>query len=142
MKKRLNEVKRLQELAGIIKENNVGSNFTQVINSLSNDEKNKLLQLSKNVIEKAKKSGFTLYVNLNNYSWGDIIEFCIKHNHRDIESDGGKPEYHFMNDFKYKVERGVKISPKLEFDVTTGKYDGPWDENTIDVNRYLDFFKK
>jgi hypothetical protein len=64
MKKRLNEVKRLQELAGIIKENNVGSNFTQVINSLSNDEKNKLLQLSKNVIEKAKKSGFTFYVNL------------------------------------------------------------------------------
>jgi len=125
-------------------ENNriIGQDFISIIKNLTKEERNLLLKLSNNVIDKAKKRGFPTYVNVNNYKWGNIIELCIKHNHQNIESGGGKPEYHFMNDFKYKEERGVKINDKLEFDVTTGQYDGDWDESTISTTKYLSIFEE
>jgi hypothetical protein len=125
-------------------ENNtvIGQDFINIIKNLTKEERNLLLKLSNNVIDKAKKRGFPTYVNVNNYKWGNIIELVIKHNHQNIEAGGGKPEYHFMNDFKYKEERGVKINDKLEFDVTTGQYNGDWDESTISVTKYLSLFEE
>jgi hypothetical protein len=125
-------------------ENNIviGQDFINIIKNLTKEERNLLLKLSNNVIDKAKKRGFPTYVNVNNYKWGNIIELVIKHNHQNIESGGGKPEYHFMNDFKYKEERGVKINDKLEFDVTTGQYNGDWDESTISFTKYLSLFEE
>ena len=117
----------------------IGSDIREVIKKLSPSEKKDLVKLSNNVINKAKKSGFNLYVNLKTYSYGGAeIELCVKHNHRNPE---GSPEYNFMNDFKYKVERGVKVSPMLGFDVTTGSFSDSWDESTISIDKYLELIK-
>lgn len=116
----------------------VGSTFEEAVKSLSKDEKAQLYDLSKNVVDKAKKAGFSLYVNFRSYRKGGTIEFCVKHNHNNVE---GSKEYHFMNDFKYKVERSVRITPELDFDVTTGSYDGSWDEDTISVDKYFQIIK-
>ena len=117
----------------------IGSDIEEVIKKLSPSEKKDLVKLSNNVINKAKKYGFNLYVNLRTYSNGrSEIELCIKHNHRNPEPS---PEYDFMNDFKYKVERGVKVSSMLDFDVTTGSFSDSWDESTISIDKYLEFIK-
>ena len=131
-------MKRIHTFESFINENineGVGSGFETATKNLSSAERSELLRLSKNVVDKAKKAGHSLYVNLRSYGWGDVIEFCIKHNHRNVE---GSREYNFMNDFKYKVERGVRITPKLELDVTTGSWDGSWDEDTVSVDKYFD----
>jgi hypothetical protein len=36
---------------------------------------------------------------------------------------------------------GVEINPRLEFDITTGSYDGGWDEDTISVDKYFDLIE-
>ena len=120
-------------------ETNVGYAFVEATKNLSIEERNKLLKLSQNVINKASKGGFPVYVNLRDYKWGDVIEIVIKHSHNNPE---GSIEYNFMNSFEYKKERGVKITPRLEFDVTTGSYDGEWDENTINVNKYYNIIEQ
>ena len=119
---------------GNIKMNEIGFNIQEVTKSLSSNEKNQLIKLSNNVVEKAKKKGFSLYVNLREFKKGAEIEIVIKHNHRNIE---GKPEYNFMNEFEYKIERGVRITDDLTFDVTTGSYEDSWDENTISIDKYF-----
>ena len=124
---------------GNIKMNEVGFNIQEVIKSLTSNEKNQLIKLSNNVVEKAKKKGFSLYANLREFKKGAEIEIVIKHNHRNPE---GKPEYNFMNEFEYKIERGVRITDDLTFDVTTGSYDESWDENTISINKYFSIIEK
>jgi len=116
----------------------VGKSFQSISNSLSPAERGQLLQLSKNVVEKAKKRGFSLYVNIRSYGWGDAIEFCVKHSHDNVENT---PEHRFLQEFKYKVDTGVKISPRLLFDITTGSWDGAWDEDTISVDKYFDIME-
>jgi len=121
------------------REINIGEGFLEVIKNLSNEEINKLLKFSKNVIDKAAKAGFPVYVNLRNYKWGDIIEIVVKHSHDNPENS---IEYEFMNSFEYKKERGVKITDKLQFDVTTGTYDGEWDESTINIYKYYNIIEQ
>jgi hypothetical protein len=116
----------------------VGKSYQAISNSLTPEEKSKLLELAKNVVEKAKKRGFSLYVNLRSYGWGDAIEFCIKHNHDNVENT---PEHKFLQEFKYKVDFGIMISPRLEFDISTGSYNGSWDEDTISVDKFFDIMK-
>ena len=41
----------------------------------------------------------------------------------------------------WKKERGVKITDRLEFDITTGSYDGNWDENTVSIYKYFDIIE-
>ena len=116
----------------------IGTSFQDISNSLSPKERSTLLQLSKNVVDKAKKRGFPLYVNIKSYGRGDAIQFCIKHNHDNVENT---PEHKFLQEFKYKVDMGIMISPRLEFDITTGSYDGGWDEDTISVDKYFDIIE-
>jgi len=116
----------------------IGKSFQAISNSLSPKERSTLLQLSKNVVDKTKKRGFPLYVNLKSRGRGDVIEFCIKHNHNDVQNT---PEHKFLQEFKYKVDMGIMISPRLEFDITTGSYDGGWDEDTISVDKYFDLIE-
>jgi hypothetical protein len=116
----------------------IGTSFQDISNSLSPKERSTLLQLSKNVVDKAKKRGFPLYVNIKSYGRGDAIQFCIKHNHNNVENT---PEHKFLQEFKYKVDMGIMISPRLEFDITTGSYDGGWDEDTISVDKYFDIIE-
>ena len=112
----------------------VGASFENIIKGLKPAEKDELIRLSENVVDRAKKAGMTLYVNLRSYRWGDAIEFCIKHNHDNVENSR---EHKFLQEFKYKVDRGVKITPKLVFEITTGSWDGPWDEDTISVDTFF-----
>ncbi len=118
----------------------VGSSFEAITKNLSTSQRSELIRLSKNVVDKAKKAGHSLYVNLRGYG-RDVfhsIEFCIKHNHSNVE---GSREHLFLQEFKYKVDRGLKITPKLEFDITTGAWDGAWDEDTISVDKYFDIIE-
>jgi hypothetical protein len=134
-------MKRIQTFEGFLNEKineGVGSNFETVTKNLSTSERNELIRLSKNVVDKAKKAGHSLYVNLHSYGWGNAIEFCIKHNHDNVE---GSREHRFLQEFKYKVDFGIKITPKLEFDITTGSWDGSWDEDTISVDKYFDIIE-
>jgi hypothetical protein len=130
-------MKNLHTFASFLNES-IGTSFQAISNSLSPKERSTLLQLSKNVVDKAKKRGFPLYVNIKSYGWGDAIQFCIKHNHDNVENT---PEHKFLQEFKYKVDMGIMISPRLEFDITTGSYDGGWDEDTISVDKYFDIIE-
>ena len=87
---------------------------------------------------KAIKGGFPIYANLRNYRWGDVIEIVVKHYHDNPENT---IENKFVNSLEYKKERGVKITDKLEFDVTTGSYDGSWDESTVSIYKYFDIIE-
>ena len=116
----------------------IGTNFEKATKSLTVDERNELIRLSKNVVDRAKKAGMSLYVNLRSYGRGDKIEFCIKHNHDNVENTR---EHRFLQEFKYKVDFGVKITPKLEFDITTGSFDDGWDEDTISVDKYFNIIE-
>ena len=116
----------------------VGTSFEKTTKNLSSSERSELIRLSKNVVDKAKKAGHSLYVNLRSYGWGDQIEFCIKHNHSNPE---GSREHRFLQEFKYKVDFGISITPKLVFDITTGSWDGGWDEDTISVDKYFDIIE-
>jgi hypothetical protein len=116
----------------------IGTSFEKATKNLTTDERNELIRLSKNVVDKAKKAGMSLYVNLRSYGWGNQIEFCIKHNHDSVE---GSREHRFLQEFKYKVDFGININPKLGFDITTGSWDGGWDEDTIAVDKYFDIIE-
>ena len=102
-------MKTLHTFASFLNES-IGTSFQDISNSLSPKERSTLLQLSKNVVDKAKKRGFPLYVNIKSYGWGDAIQFCIKHNHNNVENT---PEHKFLQEFKYKVDMGIMISPRL-----------------------------
>jgi hypothetical protein len=130
-------MKKLHTFASFLNES-IGTSFQDISNSLSPKERSTLLQLSKNVVDKAKKRGFPLYVNIKSYGRRDAIQFCIKHNHDNVENT---PEHKFLQEFKYKVDMGIMISPRLEFDITTGSYDGGWDEDTISVDKYFDIIE-
>jgi len=126
----------MRDLKQYINENfeEIGVDFVNVIKNLTNNERYKLIKLSLNVKKKADKMGFTIYANIRNYRWGDVIEIVVKHNNPNPDDS---IELKFVNSLEYKKERGVKISDKLEFDVTTGRYDGSWDESTINIYKYF-----
>jgi hypothetical protein len=116
----------------------IGTDILRVTKNLTTAQRNKLISLSLNVKNKATKRGFPIYVNLRSYGWGDVIEIVVKHYHNNPENS---IELDFVNSFDYKKERGVKITDRLEFDVTTGSYDGNWDENTVSIHKYFDIIE-
>jgi hypothetical protein len=116
----------------------IGMDFLNATKNLTTEERNKLIKLSLNVKDKAIKGGFPIYANLRNYRWGDVIEIVVKHYHDNPENT---IENKFVNSLEYKKERGVKITDKLEFDVTTGGYDGSWDESTVSIYKYFDIIE-
>jgi hypothetical protein len=120
------------------KNKQIGVGFLNAIKNLTTEERNRLIKLSLNVKDKAIKSGFPIYANIRNYKWGDVIEIVVKHYHDNPEDSR---ELEFVNNLEYKKERGVKITDKLEFDVTTGSWDGDWDENTISIYKYFDIIE-
>jgi hypothetical protein len=116
----------------------IGYDILMATKSLTKEQRNKLIELSLNVKNKATKNGFPIYVNLRSYVWGDEIEIVVKHYNNNPENS---IELDFVNGFEYRKERGVKITDKLVFDVTTGSYDGNWDESTISINKYFDIIE-
>ena len=139
---KLNQLRQLikEEISKVVNENvsEIGSDILMVTKNLTTEQRNKLMTLSLNIKNKATKNGFPIYVNLRSYGWGDAIEIVVKHYHNNPENS---IELDFVNSFEYKKERGVKITDRLEFDITTGSYDGNWDENTVSIYKYFDIIE-
>jgi hypothetical protein len=113
----------------------IGSEIQNAISKLTTTQKVKLRKLTNNIINKAKKAGFTkLYVNLRSYAY-DKLEICLYY------SGNSTRELAFINTLEPSKEILVDITNKFVFDVTTGNYTGSWDENTISMEKYLEFIK-
>ena len=129
---------KLQELKQIIREeiskvlNENKATIPSVLNSLSPQEMKKLRDVSMKVYSKAKQQGFKLYVNLK---FGNMIELVVQHFN---DSHFGTPEHKFMQSM---LPLQTKLG-KIRVEVTTGNYDGPWDDETMTIDEFLKLLGK
>ena len=129
---------KLQELKQIIREeiskvlNENKATIPSVLNSLSPQEMKKLRDVSMKVYSKAKQQGFKLYVNLK---FGNMIELVVQHFN---DSHFGTPEHKFMQSM---LPLQTKLG-KIRVEVTTGNYNGPWDDETMTIDEFLKLLGK
>jgi len=132
---------KISELRQIIKEEiqntlkQVSSNFSSLedaINSLSPEDLKTLKDISMKVYSLAKQKGFKLYVNLK---FGNIIELVVQYFN---DSHLGTPEHKFLQSLApFQTKLG-----NIRLGVTTGNYDGPWDELTTPIESYFKLLNK
>ena len=132
---KISELKLLikEEIQNALKQ--VSSNFPSLedaINSLSPEDLKTLKDVSMKVYSLAKQKGFKLYVNLK---FGNIIELVVQHFN---DSHFGTPEHKFMQSL---LPLQTKLG-NIRLDVTTGNYDGPWDELTTPIEQYFKLLNK
>ena len=135
-------MKHLQSFDSFLKEatnNNVlkeaSSNFPSLvdaINSLSPKDLKTLKDVSMKVYSLAKQKRFNLYVNLK---FGNRIELVVQHFN---DSHFGTPEHRFMQSLlPLQTNLG-----NVKLEITTGNYDGPWDELTTTIDQYFKLLNK
>ena len=135
-------MKHLQSFDSFLNEetnNNVlkeaSSNFPSLedaINSLSPKDLKTLKDVSMKVDSLAKQKRFNLYVNLK---FGNRIELVVQHFN---DSHFGTPEHRFMQSL---LPLQTKLG-NVKLDITTGNYDGPWDELTTTIDQYFKLLNK
>ena len=135
-------MKHLQSFDSFLKEatnNNVlkeaSSNFPSLedaINSLSPKDLKTLKDVSMKVDSLAKQKRFNLYVNLK---FGNRIELVVQHFN---DSHFGTPEHRFMQSL---LPLQTKLG-NVRLEITTGNYDGPWDELTTTIDQYFKLLNK
>jgi hypothetical protein len=135
-------MKHLQSFDSFLKEatnNNVlkeaSSNFPSLedaINSLSPKDLKTLKDVSMKVYSLAKQKRFNLYVNLK---FGNRIELVVQHFN---DSHFGTPEHRFMQSL---LPLQTKLG-NVKLEITTGNYDGPWDELTTTIDQYFKLLNK
>jgi hypothetical protein len=119
-----------EEISKVLNENK--ATIPSVLNSLSPQEMKKLRDVSMKVYSKAKQQGFKLYVNLK---FGNMIELVVQHFN---DSHFGTPEHKFMQSM---LPLQTKLG-KIRVEVTTGNYDGPWDDETMTIDEFLKLLGK
>lgn len=119
-----------EEVSKVLNENK--ATIPSVLNSLSPQEMKKLRDVSMKVFSKAKQQGFKLYVNLK---FGNMIELVVQHFN---DSHFGTPEHKFMQSM---LPLQTKLG-KIRVEVTTGNYDGPWDDETMTIDEFLKLLGK
>ena len=119
-----------EEVSKVLRENK--ATIPSVLNSLSPQEMKKLRDVSMKVYSKAKQQGFKLYVNLK---FGNMIELVVQHFN---DSHFGTPEDKFMQSM---LPLQTKLG-KIRVEVTTGNYDGPWDDETMTIDEFLKLLGK
>ena len=119
-----------EEVSKVLRENK--ATIPSVLNSLSPQEMKKLRDVSMKVYSKAKQQGFKLYVNLK---FGNMIELVVQHFN---DSHFGTPEHKFMQSM---LPLQTKLG-KIRVEVTTGNYDGPWDDETMTIDEFLKLLGK
>jgi hypothetical protein len=119
-----------EEVSKVLNENK--ATIPSVLNSLSPQEMKKLRDVSMKVYSKAKQQGFKLYVNLK---FGNMIELVVQHFN---DSHFGTPEHKFMQSM---LPLQTKLG-KIRVEVTTGNYDGPWDDETMTIDEFLKLLGK
>jgi hypothetical protein len=119
-----------EEVSKVLNENK--ATIPAVLNSLSPQEMKKLRDVSMKVYSKAKQQGFKLYVNLK---FGNMIELVVQHFN---DSHFGTPEHKFMQSM---LPLQTKLG-KIRVEVTTGNYDGPWDDETMTIDEFLKLIGK
>jgi len=135
-------MKHLQSFDSFLKEatnNNAlkeaSSNFPSLvdaINSLSPKDLKTLKDVSMKVYSLAKQKRFNLYVNLK---FGNRIELVVQHFN---DSHFGTPEHRFMQSLlPLQTNLG-----NVKLEITTGNYDGPWDELTTTIDQYFKLLNK
>ena len=135
-------MKHLQSFDSFLKEatnNNAlkeaSSNFPSLvdaINSLSPKDLKTLKDVSMKVDSLAKQKRFNLYVNLK---FGNRIELVVQHFN---DSHFGTPEHRFMQSL---LPLQTKLG-NVKLEITTGNYDGPWDELTTTIDQYFKLLNK
>ena len=135
-------MKHLQSFDSFLKEatnNNAlkeaSSNFPSLvdaINSLSPKDLKTLKDVSMKVYSLAKQKRFNLYVNLK---FGNRIELVVQHFN---DSHFGTPEHRFMQSL---LPLQTKLG-NVKLEITTGNYDGPWDELTTTIDQYFKLLNK
>ena len=111
------------------------SNFSSLkdaINSLSPKDLKTLKDVSMKVDSLAKQKRFNLYVNLK---FGNRIELVVQHFN---DSHFGTPEHRFMQSL---LPLQTKLG-NVKLEITTGNYDGPWDELTTTIDQYFKLLNK
>lgn len=132
---KLTELKQIirEEISKVLKE--ASSNFPSLedaINSLSPEDLQTLKSVSMKAYSEAKKNGFKLYANLKR---GRMIELVVQHFN---DSHFGTPEHKFMQSLlPLQTDLG-----NVRFEITTGNYDGPWDEETMPIEQYFKLLNK
>ena len=135
-------MKHLQSFDSFLKEatntnvlKEASSNFPSLedaINSLSPKDLKTLKDVSMKVYSLAKQKRFNLYVNLK---FGNRIELVVQHFN---DSHFGTPEHRFMQSL---LPLQTKLG-NVKLEITTGNYDGPWDELTTTIDQYFKLLNK
>ena len=112
----------------------LGANIKKTLRDLNTDELNILLDRTAEIHNATKihNAGFHLYVNLYKPNKLATIEIVLKHEYENVEES---PQYRWMHTIQWNNK---KINDSVHFDLTTGSYDGIWDEDTISLNYFYD----
>jgi len=112
----------------------LGLNIKKTLRDLSTDELNILLDKTAEIHNASQihNAGFRLYVNLYKPNRLATIELVLKHEYENVEES---PQYKWMSIIKSSK---MYINELVQFDLTTGSYDGVWDEDTISLNYFYD----